>query len=165
MYSKVISKYLLCLRSVNFQIRHVEKAFVHPYFSPEQSSDIALLKLDEPLEFNDFVKVRFHEFQTYILPQRYLNLITKPFISPQAFRKIEMLSKVRSLGVLKQAGHNKISMLHFKSLNQFSLIQNNVKNKLMTATRYILSSIIQRLGRSFSICKTFCFNASKHVYR
>jgi len=29
---------------------------VHPYFSPEQSSDIALLKLDEPLEFNDFVK-------------------------------------------------------------------------------------------------------------
>ena len=35
---------------------------MHPYFSPEQSSDIALLKLDEPLEFNDFVKVRFHKF-------------------------------------------------------------------------------------------------------
>ena len=57
MYSEVISKYVLCLklRSVIFQIRHVEKAYVHPYFSPEQSSDIALLKLDEPLEFNDFV--------------------------------------------------------------------------------------------------------------
>ena len=41
---------------LNFQIRHVETAYVHPYFSPEQSSDIGLLKLDEPLEFNDYVK-------------------------------------------------------------------------------------------------------------
>ena len=53
---------ILCLRNANLQIRHVEKAYVHPYFSPEQSSDIALLKLDESLEFNDFVKVRFHRF-------------------------------------------------------------------------------------------------------
>merc|ERR1712223_310728 len=38
------------------QIRHVQTAYVHPYFSPEQSSDIGLLKLDAPLEFNDYVK-------------------------------------------------------------------------------------------------------------
>ena len=37
------------------QIRHVEKAYVHPYFSSEQGSDIALLKLDFPLEFNENV--------------------------------------------------------------------------------------------------------------
>lgn len=37
------------------QIRHVEKAYVHPYFSSDQGSDIALLKLDFPLEFNENV--------------------------------------------------------------------------------------------------------------
>ena len=37
------------------QIRHVEKAYVHPYFSSDQGSDVALLKLDFPLEFNENV--------------------------------------------------------------------------------------------------------------
>merc|ERR550539_649383 len=40
----------------NEQFRHIEKAFIHPYFGPEQGSDMALLKLDSPLEFNDLVK-------------------------------------------------------------------------------------------------------------
>ena len=39
------------------QLKHVQQAFVHPYFSSEQGSDVGLLKLDSPLEFNEFVQV------------------------------------------------------------------------------------------------------------
>ena len=39
------------------QIRHVDKCYIHPYFSSDQGSDIALLKLDFPLEFNENVTV------------------------------------------------------------------------------------------------------------
>ena len=40
------------------QLKHVQQAFVHPYFSSEQGSDVGLLRLDSPLEFNEFVQVK-----------------------------------------------------------------------------------------------------------
>lgn len=38
------------------QTRHIEKVYIHPYFGPEQNADIALIKLREPFEFNDYVQ-------------------------------------------------------------------------------------------------------------
>ena len=31
---------------ISFQIKHVNEAFVHPYFNAQQGSEVALLKLD-----------------------------------------------------------------------------------------------------------------------
>ena len=44
------------------QIKHVSEAKIHPYFSAEQGSDVALLKLDTPLEFNEWVQVSRYLF-------------------------------------------------------------------------------------------------------
>merc|ERR1711983_75877 len=57
------------------QVRHVETAFVHPYFSPEQSSDIALLKLDSPLEFNDYVQAIALPTNTEALESSYVGCV------------------------------------------------------------------------------------------
>ena len=40
------------------QVIHVQESFIHPYYSPtEQSCDVALLKLNTSITFNERVKV------------------------------------------------------------------------------------------------------------
>ena len=57
------------------QIRHVEKAYVHPYFSSDQGSDIALLKLDFPLEFNENVTAINMPFVANALESTFMDCI------------------------------------------------------------------------------------------